>query len=334
MSYVIPWWARTQPSEQSWFPTYFPLTFQEDGCWNLSQDELRGGHPDHPVPAWLQETQFAFPASHHELFYGTNGRDTEVVHLSVVNRRMLVILNRWSDRGRDLYNAPETRKQLFAALYQLPPSDSTKTGKKQKLLPLFCHKLTEPLDRHNYGSLDDIYFGNAQRSRNGQVVAVVTALPFGNEDNDHEEETRQTAEVVIYNVTDTKLDKMCYLEIPIGSRTNDSWLSMTISNGGELLSVNTTQNELEQEYGHWRVYRLTDGRAKVMVQMDQVEYHFLDHQFTPEFLIVAQEPDREPTEQAKADKCRSFFLKTKIPSCLAKRMIVAPVDYSKYYELR
>merc|ERR1712176_1090222 len=123
----------------------------------------------------------------------------------------------------------------------------------------------EPLDRNNYGSLPYVYYANAVRSRNGKVVAVVTALPLGNEDNEDDDEPRETAVISIYDITNDNNNQINFvkrnyeIEVPIGARTYESTLTMSIDNTGEYLSIVTTQ-ELD-EGGFWGVYQLLSSTS-------------------------------------------------------------------------
>jgi hypothetical protein len=165
---------------------------------------------------------------------------------------MLVILCRWTDRGEDYYNTEDTRKQLFGLLYKLPKLDNSKE-QPERLLPIFCQKLGEPINRDNYRSLDYIYYGNAVRSNNVKVAAVVTALPLGNEDNVDEEEPRETAVVLLYdiNINMDSIEKRHEIEVPRRAYTSLSYLTMAMINGGELISISTTQDQ--EEGGFWGV---------------------------------------------------------------------------------
>lgn len=326
--YLKPWWLPDEQRREGYsaFGQY-PLEFRDDNSWVLGEESLCLTAP----PVIPTAFKLIFPATHKDLF--DNG-DTELVHWSLVDQRLLIILKRWTDRGRETYHAEETRQQLFAVVYELQSNKSLQDD--EQLLPLFCQKLTEPLDRYNYGSLDGIAFGNAERSRKGDVIAVVTALPLGNEDND-DEIYRETAEVTVFDITPTSLNKRCVLEMPIGERTNESWLTMAISNGGELISINATQYEADSCFGDWRVYDITSCPAKAVVQKEEVEKHLLHHQFTPddELLMVVPYQERPRSRGMPRDpnlnNPEAFFDDVEVPSWLAKRMISLIAKEREYY---
>lgn len=310
-----PWWAQKQRKREAWMlgENHLPLTFREDGSWSLEEDDW--GNTITP-PQWLTDLKLIFPAQYYELF---NNDDTELVHWSItIDRLLLVILCRWTDRGEENeFNTEETRKQLFAVLYKLPESSKSPKPDSQ-LSPLFCQELTEPMDRNNYGSLDNIYFGNGETSRNGKVVALITALPLGNEDNVDDIDPRETAEITVFDITIKALIKRNVIEVPIGDRTGNSMLTMTISNGGELLSVNTTQDESDSVYGDWEIYNVATTTALPLVKREEIENYFLRHLFTPDNEILIILPDHV---DAKA-----FFEQSEIPAWLAQRMIVAQTN--------
>ena len=290
---------------------------------------------------------------------------TELVHLSVdMDRCLFVILCKWTGRRGDdyYYHNPNTRRQLFGLLYDLknpppPPPPLLNSGKEEfLLLPKICCALTDALDSVRSGSLNRVSFGNAQRSRNGKVLAVVTALPLGNEDNyAGEDNVRRLAEVTVFDLSSsskeeaeeeaatTSIRKRCSLQFLMGNRTIDSSLTMSISNSGELLSVYTDHDDMDCR--NWRLYDIrsssttttTDGgggeqqqqqKARVVAEkigIDVSEEYVQQlerHCFTPDNELWME--IGEGTERDQESDEGAFFnhRRTRIPSWLAKRMIV------------
>ena len=331
-----PWWLvqeRKLPFQPLTGP--YPLVFCDDGSWKLGR-ELPFGTSPPPMPTAQKLT---FDAEHRELFQNQcqneeeeddeeeDGNDlTYVEHLSLVNHSLLVILCKWTGRGYDYYHNPDTRRQLFAVVYDVSNSINSSSC---LLLPTMCCPLTEPLNSFHSGQLNRISFGNAWRSRNGKVVAVVTALPLGNEDNFRDQDdVRQTAEVTVFDIPEKNiinnksLEKRCSMEIPMGHRTIGSSLTMTISNAGELLSI-YTDTDHDQEYRNWRVYdiRSRGGQATVIAKKDEAVQHLISHHFTPdnELWVVLSDFEEDEEEATEED---TFFHDVRMPSWLAKRMVV------------
>jgi len=314
--FQMPWWAVKENKAAAWFHENCHLTVHQDGSWTLPQDLLQVYEDDetHNPPEWLYQHKFSVPKSHCEKFMD----DTEVVHASLVERIALVILCCWTDRGEELYNTEDTRKQLFVLLYQLPIATT-----KASVLPILCEAITKPLDRNNYGSIDDIYFGNSIRSRNGRVAAVVTALPLGCDDNEDDEEPRETAEISVFHILEGGkiFRKMHTIQMPMGDRTHESNLSMTLSNGGDLISIETTH---DFDVGvSWSVYSLApDAEPDEIVRAEELgNYYsnrFWGHQFSPDNELWISLPN-EITPS-------THFRDVQIPHWLSKRMIVVQND--------
>ena len=356
--YVQPWWLAKDQPHKGIHHNPHPIKVQEDGSWILApKDDWDEIPRDMNVISPQTKRKLSFPEPYRELFdNGTDG--TDLVHFSQVNQRLLVILSRWTNRGRVRVHVrenhtPNTRKQLFAVLYDLskPPR---KHPSSLLLLPTFCHKLTETLDPWNYGTVVSPQLGNGHRSRNGKVLAVTTALPLGA----WEEEAlgryfrRRTAEVTVFDVTETALVQRCVLEIPIGHRSNDSSLQMTISNCGELLSISSVRNESNQQYIPWRVYDIREkGQVKIIAQHERAENFLISTQFTPDNELLMILPQRYlpyPIEIRKRikikeeatsdDEAKDAFFKQEgvhIPHWLAKRMILFVMDpWDKFHYYR
>ena len=320
--YAEPWWLLKERQERyrRLGETYqvISIEIQDDGSW-VPTRKFEWDDVPPPLPTKRKVT---FPPKYMELF----GDDTDIVHCSLVEKRMLVILRKWTDR--EDFHVPDTRQQLFAVMYSL--DNDKKDQPQQLLLPTVCNELTEPLDRENYGCLEYVRFGNAQRSRDGKTVAVVTALPLGDEENDYGVFFRETAQIRVFDVTDIAVIKRCSLEIPIGPRTFDCYLTMAISNGGDLLSVNSVHDEVG-ENGDWRVYDIRGkGDAQVLAQKKKIAEHLVKHAFTPDNQLLVILPQREmqsevgdmePIDELKNES--GFFVDgVDIPSWFAKRMVV------------
>jgi len=329
--YRKPWWSRKEQRDQGWSWGHSPLQLRDsDVTWALlEEDEDDFGDSD--SDNWFGRYRLKAPDSFLLKDDDNHEHYTELVHCSIVKNLLLVIICRWTDRGEIMYNAKETRKQLFGLLYNVQQQNqhnNTNNTNYSLLHSIVCEPLLhDPLDRNNYGCLDYVYFGNAERSRNGQVVAVVTALPLGNEDNEDDEEPRETARVSIYDIVyndDDGKAKICKRErdilVPCGARTYESGLTMSIDNRGEYLSIATTQDC--DEGGFWGVFNITSSSTcrEPIFQIDPLGNtynHNLDnHQFTPdnELLLTIGENLNGDT----------FLTDGEIPSYLLKRMIVLP----------
>lgn len=317
--YKTPWWAVKQLRDEIWFRQACPVQFRDDGSWTLPQEhESYSSSP----PKWLlEENHFLFTVPPNYLSLLKD--DTELVHLSRVDNLVFVVLCRRTNRGNEQYNEQDTRKQLFGVLYAISSSVSSSSS-RLLLTPTFCDKLTEPMDRNHYGSIDDIYFGNAVRSRNGKVLAVVTALPLGSDDNMDDEDPRETAVVSIFHVTSTTTTPagviaMSSIEVPMGDRTYESNLSMTISNGGEMLSIATSDDFGESCF--WGVYTLMgedDKPAEVLFKVEELGQSYSDdfwgHHFTPDNeLWLRIKPGLDP---------HTFLEVDDMPNWLTQRIIV------------
>ena len=279
--YVTPWWLMKDQAQT--IRHGYPIKVLEDGSWILAVEETEWGDllPDLNIISPQTQQKLSFPEPYLELF--DNDIDgADLVHFSQVNQRLLVLLTRWIDRGTTPTNL--TRKQLFAVLYDLskPP---TKHPSSSLLLPTICQKITEPVGPGRYGFLLSTHLGNCHRSRNGKVLAVVTAVIQSSF-------FRPTAEVTVFDVTETALVQRCVLEMPIG-QFQSSWLTMTISNCGELLSINSLRSESNGDCGSWRVYDIREkGQAKIIAQNERVEKFLLSHQFTPDNELLMILPER------------------------------------------
>ena len=127
---------------------------------------------------------------------------------------------------------------------------------------------------------------------------------------------------------------------------------MAISNGAELLSLNTTKHEEFSGDGNWRVCDISSGEAKTVVENTDVQEPLLYHQFTPDnelLMILPQRERSEPSSQgsgrvamgpttafideADTDREGAFFHGLEIPSWLAKKMIVVTSCSQKFFEL-
>ena len=92
---------------------------------------------------------------------------------------------------------------------------------------------------------DKNFYGNAVRSRNGDVVATVTAAPTGTSCRDQDEpEPRDAAAITIHDVIandgagrTTMIKKREDIEVPLAAGFYVGRLRMALSNGGELMSV-------------------------------------------------------------------------------------------------
>ena len=184
------------------------------------------------------------------------------------------------------------------------------------------------MDLHHDRALGQIVYGNAVRSRNGNVVATVRALPTGTGYRDEDEpEPRDTAVITIYDIITndgagrtTMIKKREDIEVPLAAGFYVGRLRMALSNGGELISV-----DMKKEAGKpfWAVYDLTNTPCgEPVLKVDPVANScylcLVAHQFTPdnELLVVVGEClDHE-----------TFLQETEMPACLAKNMIIIKSD--------
>merc|ERR1712176_1517749 len=173
-----------------------------------------------------------------------------------------------------------------------------------------------------------------------------TALPLGNDDNEDDEEPRETAIISIYDITNDNDNQINFvkrnyeIEVPIGARTYESTLTMSIDNTGEYLSIVTTQ-ELD-EGGFWGVYQLSSSTSmKPIVTIDPIGTTYTGciekHYFTPdnEFVMEVGEnvfinqilcnnglSEEEGITYDNGDFNNDDDTISKIPSYFLKRMIV------------
>lgn len=185
---------------------------------------------------------------------------TKIVHSSVEDNVLLVTLCR-NTLARDS-DTVTNRKQLFFALFLLTDDAIISSV----LTPVLCEQLTKPLetitlpvdleDQFDDHNDDDSDFGKGIRSRNGRVVALVTSLPF---------ESRETAEISVYELFETnnnpRWSQTNVISIPWSDLVGCDKISMALSNGGELLSVQLIHKSFSPLYRSpillsWRLYTL------------------------------------------------------------------------------
>merc|ERR1711933_103232 len=160
-------------------------------------------------------------------------------------------------------------------------------------------------------------------------VAVVTALPLGCDDNFlNDKEPRETAEISVFDIKDggTKFQKRHKILMPMSASTSECNLSMALSNGGELLSIETT-HEFNDAVS-WRVYDLTSSTTdteepEAIVRADELKktYYgdrFRGHQSGPDdelWICLPKEID-----------VSAHFGNINLPAWFSERMIVVRDD--------
>ena len=220
--YISPWWI-VHEEKKCCYGLQVKVELDDNG--NLVFDPS------------MEDTICAFPintkqwkllllAPHRRLLFGSGF--TELVYWSLVGQKLLLHLRRWKPHqgtkeifGRE-YLVHKSHMQLVAVMYQLPSQHVTTTlDHPVQLSPLFCLTLTEQMEVESVTYDYDV--GQATRSRDGKVLAVITALPDPLPDPLSDPyllmwnlRPREAPRVTVFDISETGLQKRCVLPTPIG----------------------------------------------------------------------------------------------------------------------
>jgi len=213
-----------------------------------------------------------------------------VTHCSTIGTQLFLVVSKKfeddeeNDRtGADddddeevLSESEDCRKELWGICYHLGSSSRESNNcneTENEFAPLLSQRLTDPIDNQWLGFYEGLAdYGQACRSGNGKVFAVVTALVNEETNEDFEEGEAAKIEIfdIVYSSKETSSKQGSVQEFPIAINRrchlfasefnfvgDYSGLILSLSTGGEYLSV--LNHEKYDDIGGWSVFDLSIG---------------------------------------------------------------------------
>ena len=214
----------------------------------------------------------------------TPQQGTKRCHHSLRGESLLVIVSKKVSLSGNHQNAQndddsydqDTAKELWGLLYDMSkPNEEDGTYH-----PILVQKIfQEPKSIEWSANYDSIEFGECCRSGNGNVIALVTAIP-------HEEYIEEgPVEVTVLDIKeDHGFVQRCVISVETFNAVGDcSSVALSMSTGGEILSVLNVEKYNDE--GSWTVYDIRGGSDSAPQEIVQVEGFALDDNyayFTPD----------------------------------------------------